>query len=96
MKPCDGRQAKEYEVRYGEEEQEADLENVKHLFQHLLTFSDFFSSDSVPENSFATEAMVTSVARKAFRSKRMNGSLCASQWHCVHCNPITTVNSVRQ
>ena len=32
--------------------------------------SDFFSSDSVLENSFATEAMVTSVARKAFRSKR--------------------------
>ena len=26
----------------------------------------------------------------------MNGSLCASQsqWQCVHCNPITTVNSV--
>ena len=66
MKPCDSRQAKEYEVRYGEEEKEADLEDVQHPVQHLATCSHYFTS----ENSFATEAVVASVARNTISSKR--------------------------
>ena len=66
----------------------------------LSTYFDLFQTFSVltlcPKTLLLQRQWWLLLPEKLFAQKEMNGSLCASQWHCVHCNPITTVNSVRQ
>ena len=59
---------------------------------------DILDCFSFVQNSFLRESNggFCWLKRCSLKKKMNAGWLCASQWQCVHCNPITTVNFVRQ
>ena len=67
-----------------EEKQKSKFKNVQKSFQHVLNIIYWAST------------LLRVVQNKTFGNgiangrKRNEGSLCESQWRCVHCNPITT------